>query len=341
MFLIFDTETTGLPGSWSAPITDSNNWPRCVQLAWQLHDLDGKLVNRGNYIIKPEGYSIPFNAEKVHGISTDRAMREGHDLKEVLDIFFADVDRATYLSGHNIEFDINIMGAEYFRKGFGDQVLTSKLSLDTKDLATEYCAIPGGKGGKFKWPTLTELHTKLFGVAFDEAHDAAFDVDATAKCFFGLIQNNVIRLKEVPNPSTVVYEAPKLEKSNFEQKKEDVAAPIITPTESAAVDTSTERNFVHLHVHSQYSVLQSTIEIKGLIKKAKAQGSPAVAITDHGNMMAAFQFVSEALKNEIKPIVGCEFNICKDHTDKSNKDDGFQIVLLEKNKAGYHNLAKL
>ncbi|MFY8137510.1 MAG: hypothetical protein ACOVMR_05370, partial [Flavobacteriales bacterium] len=113
MFLIFDTETTGLPGSWSAPITDSNNWPRCVQLAWQLHDLDGKLVNRGNYIIKPEGYSIPFNAEKVHGISTDRAMREGHDLKEVLDIFFADVDRATYLSGHNIEFDINIMGAEY------------------------------------------------------------------------------------------------------------------------------------------------------------------------------------------------------------------------------------
>jgi DNA polymerase III subunit alpha len=341
MFLIFDTETTGLPGSWSAPITDSNNWPRCVQLAWQLHDLDGKLINRGNYIIKPEGYSIPFNAEKVHGISTDRAMREGHDLKEVLDIFFADVDKATYLSGHNIEFDINIMGAEYFRKGYGDQVLTSKLSLDTKDLATDYCAIPGGKGGKFKWPTLTELHTKLFGVAFDEAHDAAFDVDATAKCFFGLIQNNVIRLKEVPNPSAVVYEAPKLEKSNFEQKKEEVVAPVITPTENVVVDTPTERNFVHLHVHSQYSVLQSTIEIKGLIKKAKAQGSPAVAITDHGNMMAAFQFVSEALKNEMKPIVGCEFNICKEHTDKSNKDDGFQIVLLAKNKAGYHNLAKL
>ena len=341
MFLIFDTETTGLPGSWSAPITDSNNWPRCVQLAWQLHDLDGKLVNRGNYIIKPEGYSIPFNAEKVHGISTDRAMREGHDLKEVLDIFFADVDRATYLSGHNIEFDINIMGAEYFRKGYGDQVLTSKLSLDTKDLATDYCAIPGGKGGKFKWPTLTELHTKLFGVPFNEAHDAAFDVDATAKCFFGLIQNNVIRLKEIANPSSVVYEAPQLEKSNFEQKKEEVAAPVITPTENVAVDTPSERNFVHLHVHSQYSVLQSTIEVKALIKKAKAQGSPAVAITDHGNMMAAFQFVAEALKNELKPIVGCEFNICKDHRDKSNKDDGFQIVLLAKNKDGYHNLAKL
>lgn len=340
MFLIFDTETTGLPGSWSAPITDSSNWPRCVQLAWQLHDVSGKLINTGNYIIKPEGFSIPFNAEKVHGISTERALREGHDLKTVLDIFFADVEKATYLCGHNIEFDINIMGAEYFRMGYGDQTLTTKASLDTKDLATDFCAIPGGKGGKFKWPTLTELHTKLFGVAFDEAHDAAYDVAATGKCFFGLITNGVIRVKEIDNASTVIYEEPQLTASNF--KAEESTAPEVSIPEAApevAVETPT--SFVHLHVHSQYSVLQSTTEIKTMVKKAKAQGSPAIAITDHGNMMGAFHFVAEALKNELKPIVGCEVNLCKNHTDKSNKDDGFQIVLLAKNKAGYHNLAKL
>lgn len=340
MFLIFDTETTGLPGSWSAPITDSSNWPRCVQLAWQLHDVSGKLINTGNYIIKPEGFSIPFNAEKVHGISTERALREGHDLKSVLDIFFADVEKATYLCGHNIEFDINIMGAEYFRMGYGDQTLAAKASLDTKDLATDFCAIPGGKGGKFKWPTLTELHTKLFGVAFDEAHDAAYDVAATGKCFFGLITNGVIRVNEVENASSVVYEEPQLARSNF-KAEETTQQEISTPTESLDVQTEKPTSFVHLHVHSQFSVLQSTTEIKAMVKKAKAQGSPAIAMTDHGNMMGAFQFVAEANKAELKAIVGCEVNLCKNHLDKSNKDDGFQIVLLAKNKAGYHNLAKL
>ncbi|MFN6377722.1 MAG: DNA polymerase III subunit alpha [Flavobacteriales bacterium] len=346
MFLIFDTETTGLPGSWNAPITDSNNWPRCVQLAWQLHDFSGKLVNRGNYIIQPEGYSIPFNAEKVHGISTERAMREGHSLQSVLEIFQEDLNKAEYIAGHNIEFDINIMGAEYYRKGFGELVLKTKKSLDTKDLATEFCAIPGGKGGKFKWPTLTELHVKLFGVAFEEAHDAAFDVDATSKCFFGLIQKRVIAVKEVSDPSSVIYEAPILEDSNFKTPIASSPSPTPTPTPTPSPDSHSHSHshsvsFVHLHVHSQYSVLQSTIEISAMVKKAKACGWPAIAITDHGNMMGAFQFVSEALKSEIKPIVGCELNICRDLKDKTNKDDGFQTVILAKNKDGYHNLAKL
>ena len=68
---------------------------------------------------------------------------------------------------------------------------------------------------------------------------------------------------------------------------------------------------------------------------------PAIAMTDHGNMMAAFNFVKEAIAQGIKPVVGCEFNVCQDRKNKSKKDDGFQAVLLAKNKQGYHNLAKL
>ncbi len=64
MYLIFDTETTGLPRDYSAPITDFDNWPRLVQLAWQLHDHTGKLMSSGNYIVKPEGFTIPFNSEQ-------------------------------------------------------------------------------------------------------------------------------------------------------------------------------------------------------------------------------------------------------------------------------------
>ena len=84
MYLIFDTETTGLPHNWKAPLTDFNNWPRCVQLAWQVHDLEGKLMEVKNYIIKPESYDIPFNAEKIHGISTERANKQGIPLTQVL-----------------------------------------------------------------------------------------------------------------------------------------------------------------------------------------------------------------------------------------------------------------
>ena len=91
MFLTFDTETTGLPKNFKAPVSDTDNWPRLVQLAWQVNDGSGKLLTNKNYIIIPEGYTIPFNAEKVHGISTDIAKESGIKLKEVLKIFEKDL----------------------------------------------------------------------------------------------------------------------------------------------------------------------------------------------------------------------------------------------------------
>ena len=88
MYLIFDTETTGLPHNKTAPVEDLDNWPRLVQIAWQLHDNEGKLRSSGNHIVKPDGFTIPFNAEKIHGISTQHALDVGEDLSTVLDIFF-------------------------------------------------------------------------------------------------------------------------------------------------------------------------------------------------------------------------------------------------------------
>jgi hypothetical protein len=142
-----------------------------------------------------------------------------------------------------------------------------KKCLDTKDLATDFCAIPGGKGGKFKWPTLTELYVKLFDHAFAEAHDAAFDVDATAKAFFELLRRHVIQVPEC-DPSLVVYEAPVLDKSNFTEVVKPEASAV-SSTEQSFGTAVFNGEFVHLHVHSQYSVLQSTMEIDSLIKRAK------------------------------------------------------------------------
>ena len=87
MFLIYDTETTGLPKNYNAPLTDFDNWPRLVQLAWQIHDDTGKLIDVKNFIVKPEGFVIPRGAEKVHGITTAFAEKEGLPLDFVLEEF--------------------------------------------------------------------------------------------------------------------------------------------------------------------------------------------------------------------------------------------------------------
>ena len=344
MILVYDTETTGLPRDWNAPLSDSENWPRLVQLAWQLHTPEGRLVSRGNRIVRPDGFTIPFNAAKVHGITTERAQEEGIDLDEVLAEFNADLDRAEYVMGHNVEFDVSIVGAELIRRGGTAERVTDKPLIDSKDEATDFCAIPGGRGGKFKWPTLTELHQKLFGEGFGDAHDAAYDVDATAKCFFALVQRGVIVRPGFPQGAEVRYEAPKLEAANFAagkaHQKQEGPVPG-TPSASATAAAIADIPFSHLHVHSQFSVLQATSSVQALVSKAVETGMPAIGLTDRGNMMGAFQFVRAANKAGIKPIVGAELNVCRDHADRSKKDDGYPIVLLARNRDGYHRLAKL
>ncbi|MGN6646442.1 MAG: DNA polymerase III subunit alpha [Cytophaga sp.] len=104
-------------------------------------------------------------------------------------------------------------------------------------------------------------------------------------------------------------------------------------------------DFAHLHVHSQFSLLDGAASIKGLVGKAAANGMKALALTDHGNMHGIFQFVAEAVKNNVKPIVGCEFYLVEDRFKKNftkdNKDVRYHQLLLAKNPEGYKNLIKL
>ncbi len=343
MFLIFDTETTGLPKNYKAPVTDSDNWPRMVQLAWQLHDNSGKLLQAKNYIVKPDGYDIPIGVSKIHGITTERAERDGHDLKLVLEELKADLERTNYNVGHNIEFDVNIVGAEFFRiDNTINEQFHSLATIDTMKTSVDFCAIPGGRGGGFKYPSLTDLHKKLFNKGFGDAHDAAYDVDATARCFFGLVKNFVIEPVEITDVEGLVYEAPELEEANFEELKQEKAEAAATiPTNTHVSAELQNVPFTHLHNHSEFSILQSTTKVGGLVNKAKGLGMEAIALSDHGNMMATFHFVRDAIKEGITPIVGCEFNLCEDHKNKSLKDNGFQTVILAKNKNGYQNLIKL
>lgn len=190
MYIVFDTETTGLPRNWKAPITDLNNWPRLVQLAWYVYDEDGVELSAADYIVRPDGFVVPPEVSRIHGITHDDAMAKGKPITEVLELFASDVARAEALVAHNMSFDEAIVRSEMLRAGMED-IVAAKEKLCTKELATEFCAIEGQYG--YKWPKLPELYNKLFPEPFAETHNARADAFGTAKCFWELKKRGVIK----------------------------------------------------------------------------------------------------------------------------------------------------
>ena len=186
-YLIFDTETTGLPKSWNAPVHKLDNWPRLVQLAWTLFDEKGQDQIKYSKIIKPDGFIIPPEASKVHGITTDKANQDGELLTNVLNEFCQVINRENLtLVALNMAFDEKIIGAEILRmnikSNFFDlpKICTMKSTID-------FCNLPNKK-----YPRLEELYYILFKTVFKDAHRADIDVAACAECFFELKRKRIV-----------------------------------------------------------------------------------------------------------------------------------------------------
>ncbi|MGK0638478.1 DNA polymerase III subunit alpha [Schleiferia thermophila] len=362
MFLIFDTETTGLPKDYKAPVTNSDNWPRMVQIAWQLHDDFGALVEHKSYIVKPDNWEVPYEAENVHGISTEYAYQAGEPVQKVLNRFLEVLQKATVLAGHNLQFDINIIASELYRYGYDFSSLLHFYRLDTCDeLTARITCLPGGKGGKFKFPNLTELYSHLFQETFEEAHNATADVEATARVFFELIRRNHFTEEQLKKPQGYL--------DLFRQKNptpislwgirhinlKDASKKLKQPTDNQnpnyqqTVAKSNLTGFFHLYNKTRFSVLSSTIEIDELVNKTAEFNLPAVGIADNGNMMAAFEFMSKIKEinasrkqdHQIKGLVGCELQLVNDIYKKTHQERTSSIVLFAKNKSGYSNLSKI
>jgi len=189
-YLFFDTETTGLPRDWKAPVSDLDNWPRLIQLAWVVYK-NGVKIESNDLIIKPENFEIPAEASAIHGITNERAQKEGVLLQKALSEFDSLISQADYLVGHNISFDEMIVGAEFLRKKMQNS-LSDKKKICTKEMSTDFCAIPSTKGyNRYKWPKLSELYVKLFGSDFEDSHNARADVEATAKCFWEMKRRGI------------------------------------------------------------------------------------------------------------------------------------------------------
>ena len=384
MFLVFDTETTGLPKNYNAPLTDFDNWPRMVQLAWQVHDDKGRFVEAHNYIIQPEGFEIPIDAKMVHHISTKYATEHGKPLGEVLAIFLKSAAKATRLVGHNIDFDLCILGCEFLRKT-GDNPLDKYQKVDTcTEKTAEFCQLPGGKGGKFKLPRLEEFHQILFGEKFGDAHNAAADVEATARVFLELVRRGILDANDLGVDAQFI--------DDFKAANPDVIQPagikvVANYDEEAKGEEEPEtgdyvpQHFTHLHVHSHYSMLDGMSKVPDLVAKCKKNGMYSLALTDHGNMFGIKDFadtvnkengkVKDAIKEQeailkkedateeekaaaqaeidklkgqfFKPIYGIETYCAPVSIDKRDgrQDRGYHLILLAKNKTGYHSLCKL
>lgn len=196
MYLFFDTETTGLPLDWNAPVTLLSNWPRLVQLAYLIYDENEKLVEEKEFIIKPEGFNIPIESSRVHHITTERALAEGWSLVGVLRNFLNTLHCQKYLIAHNMNFDEKIVGAELLRAGLPN-ALDDKERFCTMVSTVDFCAIPSASmRQQFKYPRLNELYYKLFAEDFSDAHHALTDARVCAKCFFELKRRGIIELPQ-------------------------------------------------------------------------------------------------------------------------------------------------
>jgi DNA polymerase III subunit epsilon len=191
MYLIFDCETTGLPKNWHAPISDLENWPRAVQIAWALCDKRERHIESTVRLVQPEGFIIPSDVQRIHGITTARARAEGEKLIDVLQELSSAIVKSEILVAHNIRFDEKILSAEYLRMNL-NLPFSNKKRFCTMENTTAICRIPGSRG--YKWPTLSQLYWELFKEKFEDAHDAEADVAACEKCFFELKKRKLIDL---------------------------------------------------------------------------------------------------------------------------------------------------
>lgn len=187
--LFFDTETTGVPKNYKASYKDTENWPRLVQLGYVAYDGDDEVLSH-EFVVIPVGYEISPEVSRVHGITQEAALRDGESLAQVLSEFRSAVIWADMLVGHNLNFDMNVLGCEYVRMG-GDNPLIEKKVYDTMLKSTPLLKLPG-KFGNYKWPKLQELYQFLFNEPLAQTHTALDDIRQTAKCYFELQRRGVV-----------------------------------------------------------------------------------------------------------------------------------------------------
>lgn len=185
MYFIFDTETSGLParggplrGYFHPKHLVKYDSARIVSIAWIVLDAALEEIERGSYLIRPDGFVVPDESTRIHGITHQHAVEHGKDIVVVLDELVNVLAKCKCIVAHNVWFDVNVFKSECYRYGHIE-------CLALFDRCTKYCTMAKGKEvlGRSKNPTLALLYTEIFGTPICNAHDALFDTLHCCACF--------------------------------------------------------------------------------------------------------------------------------------------------------------
>lgn len=201
--LVFDTETTGLPKSRNASVTDSDAWGYIVQWSWIVYDVDERrIVTVSDHIIRlPNGIDIPEESTNIHGITTETMRSSGVHFKKVLTEFTADYEKCNYIVAHNLEFDRKMVQVECFRHHLPVNYVWSRrkvIDYCTMKQSKSICGIKdyykrGPNAGKMyiRFPKLSELHHVLFdkdnNTEIKNLHNSLIDIVVCFRCFHVLV----------------------------------------------------------------------------------------------------------------------------------------------------------
>jgi len=194
LLLFVDTETSGIPPSMKAAVTDTEKWPFVLQVAWRIHDRSGNLIKIENHFIFEPEVSIEKSSFKVHGISKEDLRVKGEDRKAVMQLFNDDLKRYKPLViGHFVELDSKILQVAMRRAGLPN-ILKDYPHFCTMRATTEYTRFPN-----HNYPKLPDLYLGLFGEKMIREHDSAVDAEATARCFFELYRKGELDEQMIDN----------------------------------------------------------------------------------------------------------------------------------------------
>lgn len=191
-FLFIDTEASGLPVNWALPYSAEGNWPYAVQISWLIYDQQQNLVKKEDHYISVDGFTITWEAEKIHGLTVDFLNKNGKSRDEVMQLLATDLlQYKPMIIGHFIRLDYYILSAAFYRSGmanplhglpvFCTMVATRRL---TRNVVTRHLR-------------LEELYRLLFNAELEYQHNALNDAQATADCFYELLRNSEISTKSI------------------------------------------------------------------------------------------------------------------------------------------------
>lgn len=210
LMMFKDYETTGFPKKWNLPTLPEHkeNFPRIVSFAYIICDINGNEIERNEGVFRPEPSnawdSMTADTIRVHGITATKALEIGGDGKLFMEQITNAIEKVDFIVGHNIGFDIMIFKGESLWRGLDTRLMYRKRKICTQKETTDKMKLKkSGKFGRgtdrYKYPTLMELHKRLFQKEFKGAHGAMPDTDACFRCYWKAVER-----KWLPHPSTLV-----------------------------------------------------------------------------------------------------------------------------------------